>query len=44
MFLTGSMNFIGQWLIENVPILSQVEEMTTSKTLPTEIMKHGAGR
>lgn len=44
MFLTGSMNWFGQWLIDNVPILAQVEEMTMSKSLPTEIMKKGAGQ
>lgn len=44
MFLTGSMNWLGQWLIDNVPILAQVEEMTMSKSLPTEIMKKGAGQ
>jgi len=44
MFLTGSMNWLGQWLIENVPILSRVEEMATPETLKTEIMKKSGGR
>ena len=44
MFLTGSMNWLGQWLLENVPILSRVEEMVTPDSLKTEIMKKGAGQ
>jgi cytochrome c-type biogenesis protein len=39
----GSINVLGQWLIENVPILAQLEELTTSKSLQTEILKQGAG-
>jgi cytochrome c-type biogenesis protein len=42
MFLTGSMNWLGQWLIDNIPILARIEELTTSETLPTAIMKKGA--
>ena len=38
----GSINILGQWLIENVPILAQLEELTTSKSLQTEILKQGA--
>ena len=37
----GSINVLGQWLIENVPILAQLEELTTSKSLQTEILKQG---
>ncbi len=44
MFLTGSMNWLGQWLIDNVPFLAQLEEMTTSKSLQTEILRRGAGQ
>ena len=44
LFLTGSMNWLGQWLIENVPILGQVEEMFTSKSLQRDILKKGAGQ
>jgi hypothetical protein len=40
----GSINVLGQWLIENVPILAQLEELTTSKALQTEILKQGAGK
>jgi cytochrome c-type biogenesis protein len=44
MFLTGSMNWLGQWLLDNVPILSRIEEMATPDTLQTEIMEQGRGR
>ena len=44
MFLTGSTNWLGQWLIENVPILGQIEELATSKSLQTDILKKGAGK
>ena len=42
MLIGGSINYLGQWLIENVPILAQIEESFTSKSLQTEIMKQGA--
>ncbi|MFV0298349.1 MAG: cytochrome c biogenesis CcdA family protein [Hyphomicrobiaceae bacterium] len=35
----GSINVLGQWLIENVPVLGQLEDMTTSKGLSTEILR-----
>ncbi len=38
----GSINVLGQWLIENVPVLGQIEELTTSKSLQTDILKQGA--
>ncbi len=41
--LDGSINALGQWLIENVPVLSQIEELATSKKLQTDILKKGAG-
>lgn len=44
LFLTGSMNWLGQWLIENVPILGQVEELFSPKALQGEILKRGTGR
>lgn len=44
MFLTGSMNWLGQWLLDTVPILSRIEEMATPDTLQTEIMKQGRGQ
>ena len=41
--LGGSINILGQWLLENVPILGQIEELATSKSLQTDILKKGAG-
>jgi cytochrome c-type biogenesis protein len=43
LFLTGTMNWMGQWLLDNVPVLSSIEEAVTSKSLQTEIRKQGAG-
>ena len=40
----GSINFLGQWLIENIPFLAGIEELATSKSLQVEILKQGAGR
>jgi cytochrome c-type biogenesis protein len=42
MLMGGSINVLGQWLIENVPALGQIEELATSKKLQTEILKQGA--
>jgi cytochrome c-type biogenesis protein len=42
LMLTGSLNWFGQWLIENVPILARIEEMFTPERLQTEIMREGA--
>lgn len=44
LFLTGSMNWLGQWMIDTFPLLARVEELFTSKDLQTEIMKRGAER
>ncbi len=41
LFLTGSVNWFGQWLIENVPSLARIEEWVTPKGLEGEIMKEG---
>ena len=43
LFLTGSLNWFGQWLIENVPVLSRIEENLTPHSLQNEIMRKGAG-
>jgi cytochrome c-type biogenesis protein len=43
MFLTGSMNWFGQWLIEHVPVLGTIEEWSTPKSLQTEILKQSGG-
>jgi cytochrome c-type biogenesis protein len=42
LMLTGSLNWFGQWLIENVPLLARIEEMFTPERLQTEILKEGA--
>lgn len=44
LFLTGSINWLGQWMIETFPVLGEVEEWVTPKSLPGEIMRQGAGR
>ncbi|HZT48700.1 MAG TPA: cytochrome c biogenesis protein CcdA [Hyphomicrobiaceae bacterium] len=41
LMLTGSLNWFGQWLIDNVPVLSRIEEAFTPKDLQTEILKEG---
>lgn len=41
MFLSGSMNWFGQWMIETFPGLAQIEEQFTPKSLQIEIMKKG---
>ncbi len=38
----GSMNVIGQWMLDTFPGLISLEEWTTSRTLQGEIMKRGA--
>lgn len=43
LFLTGSLNWFGQWLIETFPILMQIENMVGPENLQTEIMKKGMG-
>ena len=42
LMLTGSLNWFGNWLIENVPVLARIEEAFTPKQLQTEILKEGA--
>jgi cytochrome c-type biogenesis protein len=44
LFLTGSINWFGQWLIDNVPLLSRIEEMVTPGELQKEILKQGTGQ
>jgi cytochrome c biogenesis protein CcdA len=40
--LGGSLNDLGGWLLDNVPVLSRIEELFTPTQLQTEIMKEGA--
>jgi cytochrome c-type biogenesis protein len=44
LMLTGSLNWFGQWLIENVPVLTRIEEAFTPQQLQTEILKEGGRR
>jgi cytochrome c-type biogenesis protein len=39
MFLTGSMNVFGQWMLETFPTLMRIEEWFTPKGLQRDIMK-----
>ncbi|MGE0767139.1 MAG: cytochrome c biogenesis CcdA family protein [Hyphomicrobiaceae bacterium] len=41
MLMGGSINVLGQWLIETIPALGQIEELATSKELQTDILKQG---
>jgi cytochrome c-type biogenesis protein len=42
LMLTGGLNWFGTWMIENVPVLANIEEWFTPKSLQTEILKEGA--
>ena len=44
LFLTGSMNVIGQWMLETFPALASLEEWLTPKSLQVDIMKKGLGQ
>ena len=39
MFLTGTMNWFGQWLLDQVPALGRIEEQLVPSGLQEEIMK-----
>lgn len=43
LFLSGSINWFGQWMIETFPALAQIEEQVTPEGLQMEIMKQGLG-
>lgn len=43
MFLSGSMNWLGQWMIETFPGLAQIEQQFTPESLQMDIMKQGLG-
>jgi len=38
----GSINSLGQWLIETFPGFARIEEMVTPKDLGQEILQRGA--
>lgn len=40
----GSMNVLGQWLLDNFPALASLEEWMTSRSLQGEIMRRGGGQ
>ncbi|MCB1505937.1 MAG: cytochrome c biogenesis protein CcdA [Hyphomicrobiaceae bacterium] len=44
LFLTGSLNWFGQWLIETFPGLGMIEDWVTPDSLQQEIMRKGAGQ
>jgi cytochrome c-type biogenesis protein len=41
LFLTGSINTFGLWLLETFPVLAQIEEWVAPKTLGSDILKQG---
>jgi cytochrome c-type biogenesis protein len=41
MFMTGSMNRVGQWMLDTFPGLATLEESFTSKSLQREILEKG---
>ncbi len=43
LFLTGSMNYLGQWMLETFPALGQIEGWATPESLQQDIMKKGLG-
>ncbi|MDX2289665.1 MAG: cytochrome c biogenesis protein CcdA [Hyphomicrobiaceae bacterium] len=41
LFLTGSMNYLGQWMLETFPALGQIESWATPESLQQDIMNKG---
>ncbi len=41
LFLTGSINMFGQWLLETFPLLARIEEWATPRDLGGEILRKG---
>jgi len=44
LFLTGSINWFGSWLLDTFPALSQIEAWIAPEGLETEIMERGTSR
>lgn len=44
LFLSGSINALGQWMLETFPALATIEEHVAPKSLQTDIMKQGLGQ
>ena len=41
LFMTGSINVFGQWLLETFPALGRVEELVVPDNIQQEIMRKG---
>ena len=44
MFMTGTMGWVAQWMLESFPLLSQIESWLTPESLSEEIMNKSRGR
>ena len=44
LMLTGSLNWFGQWLIENVPVLARIEELVHARAAADRDPEGGSGR
>jgi cytochrome c-type biogenesis protein len=44
LFLTGSINWFGSWMLDTFPAMGQIEQWVTPEELGSEIMQHGSGR
>jgi cytochrome c-type biogenesis protein len=44
LFLTGSINWFGSWMLDTFPGLGEIEAWVTPKDLGTEIMQQGTGQ
>jgi len=43
LFLTGSLNWFGQWMLDTFPDLARIEDWAGGEKLQTDIMKKGLG-
>jgi cytochrome c-type biogenesis protein len=43
LFLTGSINWLGQWMIDTFPMLGKFEDWLTPAGLQEDILKHAPG-
>ncbi len=44
LFLSGSINWFGSWMLDTFPALGQIENWVTPEGFQTEIMRKGAGQ
>ncbi|MGQ0457591.1 MAG: cytochrome c biogenesis CcdA family protein [Hyphomicrobium sp.] len=42
LFLFGAQNMLGQWMLENFPVLARIEALVTPENLGADILKTGA--